>query len=318
MALTLEQYASYLDTRDLPWPAPPEVERPKAKPHLVRLPGIRAVLWNVYGTLLAIPGGELWFEHPNQFVMDVALDKTVQEFKMWGSMSRKPGQPAEYLGQMYANVLAEQRTVPGGGERYPEVVAERLWESLIKKLLQKDYRFDAGFFGALNEFSRKVAYFFHASLQATACYDGAADALRQLTGAGIVQGLLADGQCFTAVQLQRGLTRLDATARLDDWIDPDWRALSCDVRGRKPSDRLFRQALTGLTQRGLTPDQVLHVGSRVQQDLIPARRLGMKTALFAGDKVSLQATPEQLKDPAGRPDVLLTELPQIAVVVIGH
>ena len=247
--------------------------------------------------------------------MDVALDKTVQEFKMWGSMSRKPGQPADYLGQMYANVLAGQRTIPGGGERYPEVVAERLWEALIKKLLQKDYRFDAGFFGALNEFSRKVAYFFHASLQGTACYDGAAEALRQVADAGIVQGLLADGQCFTVVQLQRGLARQDAAACLEHWIYPDLRTLSCDVRGRKPSERLFRQALSALTQRGLTPDQVLHIGARVQQDLIPARRLGMKTALFAGDRASLQATPEQLKDPAGRPDVLLTELPQTVEVV---
>ena len=54
MALSLEQYASYLDTRDLPWPAAPEVDPPKAKPHLKRLHGIRAVLWNVYGTLLAV------------------------------------------------------------------------------------------------------------------------------------------------------------------------------------------------------------------------------------------------------------------------
>ena len=44
MPLTLEQYASYLDTRDLPWPAAPAVEPPKAKPHLKRLRGIRAVL----------------------------------------------------------------------------------------------------------------------------------------------------------------------------------------------------------------------------------------------------------------------------------
>ena len=39
---------------------------------------------------------------------------------------------------------------------------------------------------------------------------------------------------------------------------------------------------------------------------MPAKRLGMKTALFAGDKASLQATPEQFKEPASRPDVLLT------------
>src|SRR5437763_360947 len=127
MPLTLEQYATYLDTRQLPWPAAPEVQRPKAKPHLVRLPEVRAVLWNVYGTLLAISGGDLVFEHPDAFVMSVALDKTIQEFKMWGSMSRKPGQPAEYLRQIYAQLLIEQRALPGGTERYPEVATERLW-----------------------------------------------------------------------------------------------------------------------------------------------------------------------------------------------
>jgi len=180
MALTLEEYATWLDGRDLPWPAPPAVERVKAKPHLARLPKVRAVLWNVYGTLLSVLNGELLFEHPQAFVMDLALDKTLQEFKMWGSMSRKPGQPADYLGQIYKQVLTEQRSFPAGGERHPEVAVERVWEAILKKLFQKDYKFDAGFYGSLNEYSRKVAYFFHASLQGTACYPGAAAALRHV------------------------------------------------------------------------------------------------------------------------------------------
>jgi hypothetical protein len=41
----------------------------------------------------------------------------------------------------------------------------------------------------------------------------------------------------------------------------------------------------------------------------------MRTALFAGDKGSLQATAEQLKEPLNRPDVLLTELDEIAEVI---
>src|SRR3954468_9338290 len=83
MPLSLEQYASYLDTReDLPWPAAPKATPVKARPHLTRLAGVRAVLWNVYGTLLAIPGGELLTEHPTPFIMNNALDKTLQEFKM--------------------------------------------------------------------------------------------------------------------------------------------------------------------------------------------------------------------------------------------
>lgn len=291
------------------------MERPKAKPYLVRLPQVRAVLWNVYGTLVTIPGGELWFEHPHAFVMNVALEKTIQEFKMWGSMSRKPGQPSEYLSQIYAQLLAEHRMAPGGGEKYPELASDRLWEAVIKKLLQKDYKFDAGFFGSLNEFSRKVAYFFHASLQGTACYPGAATALRHVAESSLMQGLLADGQCFTLVQLQRGLTAQDESARLDDLLTSDCVSLSYEIHARKPSERLFRHALANLARHGLAPFQVLHVGSRMQQDIIPARRLGLRTALFAGDKASLQATVDQLKDPLNRPDILLTELHQIAEVV---
>jgi FMN phosphatase YigB (HAD superfamily) len=73
--------------------------------------------------------------------------------------------------------------------------------------------------------------------------------------------------------------------------------------------------MTVLNEKGISPAEVLHVGSRVTQDLVPARRLGMHTALFAGDRASLQATPEQLKDPNARPDILLTEPAQIAEVV---
>ena len=41
----------------------------------------------------------------------------------------------------------------------------------------------------------------------------------------------------------------------------------------------------------------------------------MRCGLFAGDKGSLQATVEQLKDPVSRPDVLLTDLSQIAKII---
>jgi putative hydrolase of the HAD superfamily len=97
-------------------------------------------------------------------------------------------------------------------------------------------------------------------------------------------------------------------------IPSEHQTLSYEVRARKPSERLFRQALEHWQEMGLSNDQILHVGSRITQDLVPAKRLGMRTALFAGDRASLQATAEQLRDSATRPDILLTELPQIAEV----
>ena len=76
---------------------------------------VRAVLWTVYGTLVAVPQGELLFEHPMDFVTDAALDKVIKEFKMWNSMSRKPGVPAAYMRELYTKALAHLR-LAGGGE----------------------------------------------------------------------------------------------------------------------------------------------------------------------------------------------------------
>src|SRR5438132_1080842 len=151
MAMTLEKYADYLVTRDLVWPAPPAVQSAKAKPHLKRLPDVRVVTWNLYGTLLHIFGGQLLFEHPQKFVMDIALDKTVQEFKMWGSMTRKPGQPADYMGQIYRRVLSDMRLAPSPGEKFPEIASEKIWEAIIKKLNQKDYKYDMAMYGSQGE-----------------------------------------------------------------------------------------------------------------------------------------------------------------------
>lgn len=311
MPLTLDQYATYLDTRQLPWPAPPKPDVPKVRAHIRQFDGIRAVLWTVYGTLLAIPEGDLKLEVANEFVMNVALDKTIHEFKMWGSMSRKPGQPADYMREIYKKALDEQRLAPAE-DKYPEIASEKIWESIIKKLFQKEYKFDAGFYGSLNDYSRKVAYFFQASLQGTGCYDNAASAMRFVADQGIAQGLLADGQSFTATQLARGLARQDESAKLDSLVPAGNRILSFEHRARKPSDILFQAAVEAMSAHGIEPGEILHIGSNLTRDIGPAKKWGMRTALFAGDRTSLAATSEQLKDSQLRPDALLTDLKQLS------
>lgn len=315
MPLTLEQYAdSYLPGRGLPWPVAPKIDPPKARPHVERLP-VKAVLWTIYGTLLAIPGGELWFEHPQEFVTDAALDKVIREFKMWQSMSRKPGAPAVYLRELYSKALTALRMTGSGGEKYPEVVSERIWEDIVKKLLQKEYQIDVGLYGALNEFTKKIAYFYHASIQGVGAYPCAADATRMLAERGVMNGLLADGQAFTPAQVYKALREQDAAFDVAATFPGSLRVLSAERKARKPSDTLFKAAADALAARGLKPGDALHVGSNLARDIAPARRHGFRTALFAGDRNSLVATPEQLKDPQHRPDVLVTELPQLLDVV---
>jgi hypothetical protein len=315
MALSLDQYAlTYLPTRGLPWPTMPRVEPPKARPHLHALP-VKAVMWNVYGTLLAIPGGELAFEPSIDFVHDAALDKTIQEFKMWNSMSRKPGAPAAYMKELFRKALTQLQLSGSGGEKYPEIAAEKIWDDIVKKLMLKDYVVDGATYGSMDEFTRKIAYFYHASIQGTGAYPHAAEALRIVGDGGRLQGLLADGQCFTPVQLQRGLNAQEPDFPLANYLPPNLRFLSADLKAKKPSDTLFKAAAAGLLARGITPNETLHVGSSLARDIAPAKKLGFRTALFAGDKASLAADPDRLKDPATRPDVMLTDLAQIADVL---
>ena len=213
---------------------------------------------------------------------------------MWGAMSRKPGQPCEYMNQIYQQVLLEQRSVPGAGNRPIEVGADRLWEAIIKKLLQKDYQFDAAFYGSLNEFSRKVAYFFHCCLQGYAGYPGAAATLRVLQKKGLLQGLAADGQCFTLLQLQRALAGQGGDARPETLFTEGLVLLSYEARFRSTCEKLLRPVLDTLAEKGVKPHEVLYVTSRVPI-LTLAKRFGLRTVLFAGDKASLEATPDQIK-----------------------
>jgi FMN phosphatase YigB (HAD superfamily) len=315
MPLTLEQYVEQLDSRtDLPWPAAPLIDAPRARPKLKPL-GVKAIFWTVYGTLVAVPQGELFFEHPRDFVTDAALDKVIKEFKMWNSMSRKPGAPSAYMKELYNKSLTTLRMAGSGGEKFPEVQVERAWDDIVKKLMQKEYTFDPAVYGSLNEYAKKIAYFYHASIQGSGPYPGAADALKQLAERGVAQGLLADGQCFTAGQLQRCLRQQDPDFDLAAVIPPAWRIISAEKKARKPSDTLFKAAVVLAASKGLPPSEVLHVGSNITRDIAPAKKHGFRTALFAGDKNSISAPPEQLSDPATRPDTMITELTQVLEMI---
>jgi FMN phosphatase YigB (HAD superfamily) len=310
MALTLEKYISdYLPTRNLPWPSMPKVVAPKARPALQPL-GIKAILWNVYGTLLAVCTGELQFEADIEFVTDAALDKTIQEFKMWNSMSRKPGAPSALMREWFRKAYEMIRLTSGG-----EVRAELIWDDVIRKLMTREFTYDAAIYGQPQELSQKIAYFYHASIQGTGCYPGAADALRMCAERGVKQGVLADGQCFTPAQLRKALKEQDPGFELATAIPANLMTLSHQHKVKKPSEELFKTAVSALRAKGIQPGETLHVGSHLMRDIAPAKRLGMKTALFAGDKASLVATTAQMQETATRPDAMLTELPQVLELI---
>lgn len=312
MPKSLQEYAEWLSGRKLLWPAPPRLSPVKATPYLKPLRGIKAVAWNVYGTLLRIADGQLLHLHPQPLRMQVALEKTIEEFAMWNSMTRKPGAPWEYMLHQVQEIVEEQRMA---GTRVkgdvPEVNSAAVWRKIVGRLGKKEYPYDAAELGDEDELSEKIAYFFHASLQGTEAAAGALDTLRSIRDAGFSQGVVADAQCFTVVQLLRAFGAQGRLPTLGDLFTPGCLTLSFQEGIRKPSKTLFRTAAERFGREGVSPDQVLYVGSRLADDLVIARQAGFRTALYAGDGVSLNASSAELRDPNLKPDRLVTELGQV-------
>jgi FMN phosphatase YigB (HAD superfamily) len=296
--------------------------------------GVRAVTWSVYGTLLTLAEGRLLFLHPDPLCMEVALDKTIHEFNMWHSMSRKPGAPWEYMFYQYKR-LVEDRLLAAGSRagEAPEVNSARIWEVLVERLGKKDFSWDEEFYGGIEEFTQKVAWFFHSALQGMAAAPHALAALQHVKQAGCAQGLVADGQCFTLVQLARALAKQEDRAKQEEGAGPgDGRTLgdiagltklftrksvylSYDYGVRQPAASLFEASLARLAKAGVAPAEVLHIAPRLKEELAPAKKLGMRTALYAGDAASLVATAAEIRDPALRPDRILTNLKQIRQII---
>lgn len=316
MPQTLAEYAAWLSERNLRWPAPPKRQRVKAEPHLDPLPGVKAVLWNVYGTLIRIADGELLHATPDAVRMEVALDKTIREFNMWYSMTRRPGAPWEYMRSMYSRIVEDMRLV--GTNRkgdVPEVNSAAVWRKIIGMLALKEYAYDRGQYGDEEEYGEKIAYFFHEALQGHEAAPESARTLRLVAQAGLNQGVLADAQCFTVVQLNRDLRQQDPDASITDFFRPELMTQSYQSGVRKPSMSLFAAAFRGLKTLGLKPEDVLYVGSRVADDLAVAKSIGFHTAVCAGEKLGLAVTVEELQNPEVCPDRLLTSLTQIRDVL---
>jgi FMN phosphatase YigB (HAD superfamily) len=312
MSKTLLEYADYLDERKLRWPAPPKVEPVNAAPSMKPLAGIKAVTWNLYGTLLRITDGELLFRHPQTIRMEVAVEKTILEFNMWNSMTRRPGKPQDLLMPKYINALEEARlTASSRKGDLPEIDSAQIWKKLLEMLDKKEYRYDESLYGDFDELAQKVAYFFHSSLQGTEAAKGALSILLALSDAGIRQAALADAQCFTLVQLTRALRNQGSVPDLHAILPDALNTLSYEWGIRKPSVSLYAQAVLRFKEIGIEPNQILHIGTRIHDDLAVAKSCGLRTALYAGDLTSLQATAADLKNPEIRPDRLITELIQL-------
>jgi len=313
MALSLLKYAEQLDARNDPRPLGPEpASFESAKPHLA-VQTVKAVVYSGLGTLWLAPSEpELLPSDP--IMRKIALEKTVTEFKMWASMSRKPGEPGDYL-EVLVKQVADKLEAANLTSQRTEIRLEHVWQQIVDRLRQKEYTYDAASYGTPPELAEKIAYYYQRASQGISVFPKALAALRTVAKKGVVQGIHANGQQATPVVVCRALVEQGKLTSLAEVFEPAISIWSYEMGVRKETDKGFATLLAEMTSKGLTPAETLYVGNDVERDIVPAKRRGFRTALLLADKNTARVKPGDLKDEKSKPNVLLTAFEQIASVV---
>jgi FMN phosphatase YigB (HAD superfamily) len=228
---------------------------------------------------------------------------------MWASMTRKPGDPADVMAttieQVSTRMTAERIT---GGRT--ELRFDKIWLGVLNRLCQKDYVYDAGQLGDMAQLAEKVTYFYLRAAYGVSAFPQTLKTLKAIRGAGLAQGIHANGQIASPIQLSIELGGQGPLAGLGEVFDPSLCLWSYETGVRKESERGMALLEQALAAKGIRPQETLIVGSDVARDVAPARKRGFMTALLLADRQTAAASPADLKDEKTRPHALLLAIEQ--------
>jgi FMN phosphatase YigB (HAD superfamily) len=220
------------------------------KPAPVPPKACRAVIFDIYGTLLIAPPGGV---RPDPFADPVLRD-------ILRGFDHDP--PASPSGELHAAVL---RHHAAAGVRFPEIDLRVLWREILDLPPGTD--------------TTALVEELEAAWHPSRPMPGAGQAVGILARSGLSLGLLSNAQSNT----------LSALGGLSDLFAPELTILSYQHGVAKPSPELFQILTDRLAGRGITPDETLFVGNDPLHDILPAAAAGFQTALFTGHPDSLRS-----------------------------
>lgn len=209
----------------------------------------RAVIFDIYGTLLIAPAGGV---KPDP-AADPLLRSILERF------GHKP--PESPSTELHAAVLRHHATA---GVPHPEIDLRVLWREILDLEPETD--------------TAPLVRAIEAAWHPTRFMPGAEAMIRHLAASGLSLGLLSNAQCNT----------LSSLGGIADLFAPELTILSYQHGRAKPSPELFATLADRLAGRGIHPGEALFIGNDPVQDIAPAAAHGFKTALFIGHPDSIR------------------------------
>ena len=270
------------------------------KPRLQPLPGIRAVLFDVYGTLMISGSGDVGPDAADDD--EQAFGEALGEALTGAGIAESPasGNGATLLRR---EIIRFQQRLRSEGADYPEVDILQVWQAVLST---SDLR--GGPLAADAEAIRRLAVGYECRVNPVWPMPGADQTLATLRERGLPLGIVSNAQFYTPLLFEALLGRPLSQLGFDDALCV-WSYR--ELRG-KPSSRLFPKALASLqAKHGVTPAQTLYVGNDQLKDIWTASQAGCRTALFAGDRRSLRLREDDQRCRAVQADVVIDDLRQL-------
>lgn len=271
-----------------------------AAQRLMPLNPVRCVLLDVYGTMFISGSGDVGVAA--EAGEAAALAAACQACGYHGRLDAARG-----VKLLLETIAACHRRERDRGLEYPEVEIVEIWERWWGEMVRRGW-LAAGGAGDM----ARLAVEYEVRVNPAWPMPGLQEVLRQLRGQ-VTLGIISNAQFFT-VEMFAGL--LGQTPE-QAGFDPDLQVYSYHYRRAKPDPFLYQLAAHALAKRGLAAREILYIGNDMLNDIQPARAVGFRTGLFAGDARSLRWREGDRRVSGVRPDVVLTELSSIARCISG-
>lgn len=280
-------------------PIPTDVEA-----RLDALPGVRAVLFDVYGTLLISGSGDVGTATATNRAEALTQAMVVAGFA--GDLDQ-----AGLLGveMLKTEILAWHKAGKDAGADVPEVEITKVWKSILARMCNTETlttpKVDL-------DLIRRLAIEYECRVNPVAPMPHVEETLRAIRSDGTVMGIVSNAQFYTP---------LFFSALLGDDLESLGFDLACCIWSfkelkAKPSAFLFPKALKTLEGKyGITPSETVYIGNDMLNDIYCAKTAGCRTVLFAGDRRSLRLRDTDERCANVRPDAIVTTLNQLLEII---
>lgn len=269
-------------------------------PRLKKLPNIRVIVYDFYGTLFLSGVGDIGVDDGN-YDSD-ALIKALKSAEIPVIHDNAGKMGFEYYNEVVENMI---RNIKNEGIEYPEPDIRKVWQRVLQRMK------DASIIErpVTDAVAERISIEFEARMNPVWPVPGAIKTMLYFKKHGIPQGIISNSQFYTPVVLEalsnHTLSELGLKKELLHW--------SFEEKMKKPGLTFYENFIKKLTSfdSTISPGEVLFVGNDMLKDIYPAHKQGMKTALFAGDQRSLKWRKDDERCKNLQPDLIITKFSQL-------